>query len=93
MYRLAYRILVASLMLCLLVVCGLLLLERMGFIEIEEKEIQPEVVSCQSGHQDMEVRVQGSRASYRGEVVPRYEFWLLSSLVCNFPKEARPCSA
>jgi hypothetical protein len=77
MCRVAYRILVASLVMCLLVVFGLLLLERTGFIEIDEKQIQPEVVSCQIGHNDMEVRVKGSRAAYRGEVVPRYEFWLL----------------
>src|SRR5215210_5231282 len=76
MYRVAYRILVASLVLCLLLVVGLSLLERTGFIEIDEKAIQPEVVSCQVGHRDMEVRVFGSRASYRGEVVPRYAFWL-----------------
>jgi hypothetical protein len=76
MYRVAYRILVASLVLCLLFVGGLSLLERTGFIEIDEKAIQPEVVSCQIGHKDMEVRVQGSSAAYRGEVVPRYEFWL-----------------
>jgi hypothetical protein len=76
MYRVAYRILVASLVLCLLLIVGLLLLERTGFIDIDEKQIQPEVVICQIGHKDMEVRVQGSRASYRGEVVPRYEFWL-----------------
>jgi hypothetical protein len=76
MYRVAYRILVASLVLCLLLVCGLLLLERTGLIEIDEKQIQPEVVSCQIGHRDMEVRVFGARAAYRGEVVPRYEFWL-----------------
>jgi hypothetical protein len=72
----AYRILVASLVVCLLLVGGLLVLERTGLIEIDEKAIQPEVVSCQIGHNDMEVSVQGSRASYRGEVVPRYEFWL-----------------
>jgi hypothetical protein len=76
MYRVAYRILVASLVLCLLLVLGLFLLERTGFIEIDEKEIQPEVVSCQKGHRDLEVRVLGSTAAYRGEVVPRYEFWL-----------------
>ena len=72
----AYRMLVASLVVCLSLVVGLLVLERTGFIEIDEKEIQPEVVSCQIGHRDMEVSVFGSRASYRGEVVPRYEFWL-----------------
>jgi hypothetical protein len=55
----AYRMVVASLMLCFLLVVGLLLLERTGFIEIDEREIQPEVVSCQIGHKDMEVRVQG----------------------------------
>jgi hypothetical protein len=76
MYRVAYRILVASLVLCLLVVGGPLPLERTGLIEIDERKIQPEVVSCQIGHRDMEVRVFGSRAAYRGEVVPRYEFWL-----------------
>jgi hypothetical protein len=67
MYRVAYRMLVASLVVCLSLVVGLLVLERTGFIEIDEKEIQPEVVSCQIGHRDMEVSVQG---------VPRYEFWL-----------------
>ena len=72
----AYRILVASLVVCLSLVGGLLLSERAGFIEIDERNIQPEVVSCQIGHKDMEVRVQGSRDYYRGEVVPRYEFWL-----------------
>jgi len=71
MHRVAYRILVASLVLCLLLVGGLLLLERSGFIEIDEKEIQPEVVSCQIGHRDMEVGAFGSRAAYRGEVVLR----------------------
>jgi hypothetical protein len=76
MYRVAYRILVASLVLCLLLVGGLLLLERTGSIEIDEKAIQPEVVSCQVGHNDMKVSVQGNRDYYRGEVVPRYEFWL-----------------
>ena len=72
----AYRILIAALVGCLLLVSGLLVLERAGLIEIDEREIQPEVVSCQIGHNDMEVSVQGSRASYHGEVVPRYEFWL-----------------
>jgi hypothetical protein len=72
----AYRILVASLVLCLLLVGGLLLLERTGRVEIDEKKYQPEVVSCQIGHRDMEVRVFGSSAAYRGEVVSRYEFWL-----------------
>ena len=43
---------------------------------MNEKAIQPEVVSCQIGHKDMEVRVLGARAAYRREVVPRYEFWL-----------------
>jgi hypothetical protein len=76
MYRVAYRMLVTSLVVCLSLVVGLLVLERTGFIEIDEKEIQPEVVSCQIGHRDMEVSVQGSRSAYRGEVVPRYEFWL-----------------
>jgi hypothetical protein len=71
-----YRILVASLVLCLLLLCGLLLSERTGLIEIDERKIQPEVVSCQIGHKNMEVRVLGCTASYRGEVVPRYEFWL-----------------
>jgi hypothetical protein len=59
-----------------LLVFGLLVLERTVLIEIDEEAIQPEVVSCQIGHKDMEVRVQGSRAAYCGEVVPRYEFWL-----------------
>jgi hypothetical protein len=76
MYPVAYRILVASLVLCLLLVIGLLVLERTGLIEIDEKAMQPEVVSCQIGHKDMEVRVLGARAAYFGEVVPRYEFWL-----------------
>jgi hypothetical protein len=76
MHRVAYRVLVASLVLCLLLVVGLLVLERTGLIEIDEKAIQPEVVSCQIGYNDMDVSVQGNRASYRGEVVPRYEFWL-----------------
>ncbi len=76
MYRVAYRILVVSLVLLCILLLSLLLLERTGFIEIDEKEIQPEVVSCQMGHKDMEVRVFGSSDSYRGEVVPRYEFWL-----------------
>jgi hypothetical protein len=76
MCRVAYRILVASLVLCLLLVGGLWLLERTGLIEIDEKAIQPEVVSCQVGHRDMKVHVSGSSAAYRGEVVPRYEFWL-----------------
>ena len=72
----AYRILISSLVVCLLVVGGLLMLERTGFIEIDEKVIQPEVVSSQVGHNDMKVSVQGNRDYYRGEVVPRYEFWL-----------------
>jgi hypothetical protein len=71
----AYRMLVASLVMCLLLVGGLLL-ERTGLVEIDEREIQPEVISCQIGHRDTEVRVQGSRDYYRGEIVPRYEFWL-----------------
>ena len=76
MHRVAYRVLVASLVLCLLLVVGLLVLERTGLIEIDVKAIQPEVVSCQIGHNNMEVSVQGNRAAYRGEVIPRYEFWL-----------------
>jgi hypothetical protein len=80
MHRVTYRILVASLVLCLLLVVGLLLSERTGFIEIDEKAIQPEVVSCQVGHNDMKVNVQGNRAAYRGEVIPRYEFWLPRSV-------------
>jgi hypothetical protein len=76
MYLVAYKILVASLVVCLLLVCGLLVLERTGLIEIDEKQIQPEVVSCQIGHRDTEVRVFGSRDYYRGKIVPRYEFWL-----------------
>jgi len=76
MLGVAYRILISSLVVCLLVVNGLLVLERTGFIEIDEKQIQPEVVSCQVGHNDMKVSVQGSRDYYRGEIVPRYEFWL-----------------
>ena len=72
----AYRILISSLLVCLLVVGGLLVLERTGFIEIDEKVIQPEVVSSQVGHNDMKVSVQSSTDYYRGEVVPRYEFWL-----------------
>ena len=66
----AYRIVVASLVVCLLLVVGMLLLERTGFIEIDEKAIQPEVVSCQIGHKDMEVRVLGARAAYRGGLSP-----------------------
>jgi hypothetical protein len=62
---------VASLVMCLSLVVGLLVLEKPGFIEIDEKEIQPEVVSCQIGHRDMEVSVFGSRDYLRGEVVPR----------------------
>jgi hypothetical protein len=77
MYRMAYRILIPLLVLCLLLVSGLLVLERTGLIEIDEKAIQPEVVSCQVGHNDMKVRVQGGNgATYRGEVVPRYKLWL-----------------
>ena len=57
----AYRIFVASLVVCLSLVGGLWLLERTGTVEIDEREIQPEVVSCQIGHRDMELRVQGSR--------------------------------
>ena len=72
----AFRILIASLVVCLLLVGGLLVLERTGLIEIDEKAIQPEVVSCQVGHNDMKVRVQGNRDYYRGEVAPRYEFRL-----------------
>jgi hypothetical protein len=72
----AYRILVASLVVCLSLVGSPWLLERTGTAEIDERKIQPEVVSCQIGHKDMEVRVQGARDYYRGEVVPRYEFWL-----------------
>jgi hypothetical protein len=76
MHRVAYRIVVASLVVCLLLVGGLVVLERASLIEIDEREIQPEVVSCQIGHRDTEVRVFGSRDYYRGEIVPRYEFWL-----------------
>jgi hypothetical protein len=72
----AYRILIASLVVCLLLVVGLIVSERTGFVEIDERAIQPEVVSCQIGHRDMKVRVQGNRDYYRGEVAPRYEFWL-----------------
>ena len=72
----AYRILVASLVVCLLLVGGLWLLEKTGHVEVDERQIQPEVVSCEIGHRDMEVRVFGSGDYYRGEVVPRYEFWL-----------------
>ena len=71
-----YRILVGSLVVCLSLVGGLWLLESTGTVEIDERGIQPEVVSCQIGHRDTEVRVQGSRDYYRGEIVPRYEFWL-----------------
>jgi len=53
MERVAYRILIASLVLCLLLVGDLLVLERTGLIEIDEKAIQPEVVSCQVGHNEM----------------------------------------
>jgi hypothetical protein len=66
---------VASLVLSLLLVSSLLL-ERTGVVEIDERAIQPEVISCQVGHKDMKVRVQGSGAAYGGEVVPRYEFGL-----------------
>ena len=60
-----------------MLVGGLLVLERTDLIEIDEKAIQPEVVSCQVGHNDMKVLVQGGNgAAYRGEVAPRYEFWL-----------------
>ena len=62
----AYRILVASLVVCLLLVVGLLWLERTGFVEIDEREIQPEVVSCQIGHKDMEVRVLGQGTTTAG---------------------------
>jgi hypothetical protein len=72
----AYRIFVASLVVCLSLVGGLWLLESTGTVEIDERKIQPEVVSCQIGHRDMEASVQGSRDYYQGEVVPRYEFWL-----------------
>ena len=74
--QMAYRILIAALVGCLLLVSGLLVLERTGLIEIDERAVQPEVVSCQVGHNDMKVRVQGNGDYYRGEVVPRYEFWL-----------------
>ena len=40
-YRVAYRIVVASLVVCRLLVVGMLLLERTGFIKIDEKAIQP----------------------------------------------------
>jgi hypothetical protein len=70
----AYRIFVASLVVCLSLVGGLWLLESTGTVEIDERKIQPEVVSCQIGHRDMEVSVQGSRDYYQGEVIPRYEF-------------------
>ncbi len=56
-------------LLCILLL-SLLLLERTGFLD------QPEVVSCQIGHKDMEVRVSGTSARKHGEVAPRYEFWL-----------------
>ena len=73
----AYRVVVASLVVCLLLLCALLLSERTGLVEIDEREIQPEVISCQIGPRDTEVRVFGSRGAYRGEtLVPRYEFWL-----------------
>ena len=72
----AFRILIASLVVCVLLVGGLLVLERTDLIEIDEKAIQPEVVSCQVGHNDMKVHVQGNRDDYRGEVAPKYEFWL-----------------
>jgi hypothetical protein len=75
-YRVAYRILVGSLVLCVLLLCGPLLSERTGRVEIDQKAIQPEVVSCQIGHKDMEARVFGSSGRKRREVVPRYEFWL-----------------
>jgi hypothetical protein len=66
----AYRIVVASLVVCLLLVVGLLLLERTGFLEIDEKAIQPEVVSCQIGHKDMEVRVLGQEQRTVGRSSP-----------------------
>ena len=53
----AYRILIASLVVCLLLAGCLLVLERTDLIEIDEKAIQPEVVSCQVGHNDMKVHV------------------------------------
>ena len=74
--QVAYRSLTAALVGCLLLVGGLLVLERTGLIEIDERAVQPEVVSCQVGHNDTKVRVQGNGDYYRGEVVPRYEFWL-----------------
>jgi Domain of unknown function (DUF427) len=88
-YRVAYRIVVASLVVCHLLVVGMLL-ERTGFIELDEKAIQPEVVSCQIGHKDMEVRVLGARAAYRGEVVaetyrPRILFETGLPPRCYFP--------
>jgi hypothetical protein len=91
MYCMAYRILIPSLVLCLLLVGGMLVLERTGLIEIDEKAIQPEVVSCQVGHNDMKVRVQGGNgAAYRGEVVPRYKFWLPPFGGCAFYYWDRP---
>ena len=46
---------------------------------------QPEVVSYQIGHKDMEVRVFESSARKHGEVFPRYEFWLprLAGVACT----------
>jgi hypothetical protein len=70
MYPVAYRILVASLVVCLLLIVGMLLLERTGFIEIDEKAIQPEVVSCQIGHKDMQVRVLGQGQRTAGRLSP-----------------------
>jgi hypothetical protein len=72
----AYRVLVASLVVLLSVVLGVLVSERTGLVEIDEREIQPEVVSCQIGHRDTQVRVFGLRDYYRGEIVPRHEVWL-----------------
>jgi hypothetical protein len=63
--------LVASAALFVLLI-GLWLLERNNpdFLD------QPEVVSSQIGHRDMEVGVFGSSATKHGEVAPSYEFWI-----------------
>jgi Domain of unknown function (DUF427) len=71
-YRVAYRIVVASLVVCLLLVVGMLL-ERTGFIKIVEKAIQPE---------DGEVVAETDRPRILFEtgLPPRYHFPLRKSL-------------
>ena len=53
-----------------MLVGDLLVLERTGLIEIDEKAIQPEVVSCQVGHNDMKVHVQGEQGLLLGRGCP-----------------------